>query len=132
MSRKLEDLSIEMYPLCNSWQERMRTALIDFIITCTSRLKKEQLELYKKGRKFENGVWFVVNKKECVTWTLESKHLTGDAFDFVIMVDDKPDWKMVHKDLWAKAVEIGKSLGLKQVVNKKGQVLEYAHLQKGD
>ena len=131
MSRKKEDLSAEMYLICNSWCERMRTELIDFIITCTSRLKQEQLELYKKGRKLENGVWFVVDKKKCVTWTLESKHLTGDAFDFVIMFAGKPDWNMEHKDLWSKAVEIGKLLGLKQAVNKKGQVMEYAHLQKG-
>lgn len=132
MSRKIEDLSPEMLPSCNSWQERMIAAGIDFLITCTSRLKSEQIELYKKGRKLENGVWFVVNPKECVTWTLESKHFTGDAFDFVIMVNGKPDWKMIHKDLWEKAVEIGKSLGLKQAVNKKGQVLEYAHLEKGN
>jgi hypothetical protein len=107
----------------------MITAGIDFLITCTSRLKSEQIELYKKGREFKNGKWFVINPKECVTWTLDSKHLTGDAFDFVIMVNGKPDWKMIHKDLWNKAVEIGKSLGLKQAVNKKGKVLEFAHLQ---
>lgn len=130
MSRKKEDLSLEMCLLCNSWCERMRTACIDFILTCTLRLKSEQIELYKKGRKLENGVWFVVNPKECVTWTLESKHLTGDAFDFVIMVSGKPDWAMKRKDLWNKAVEIGKELGLKQAVNSKGKVLEFAHLQR--
>lgn len=129
MSRKLTDLSPEMSLLCNSWCNQMREANIDYLITCTLRTKSEQLELYKKGRKFENGVWVIVNPKECVTWTLESKHLTGDAFDFVIMVNGKPDWKMTRKDLWEKAVEIGKEIGLKQAVNKKGQVLEYAHLQ---
>jgi hypothetical protein len=93
---------------------------IDFIITCTRRLLKEQIELYAQGRTTPGRI---------VTWTLKSKHLTGDAFDFVIMVNGKPDWKMARKDLWSKAVEFGKELGLSQVIGKNGKIKEYAHLQ---
>ena len=50
--------------------------------------------------------------------------------NFVIMFAGKPDWGMVQKDSWVRAVEIGRELGLTQVINKDGKVLEYAHLQR--
>ena len=50
--------------------------------------------------------------------------------NFVITVNGKPDWGMVQKDSWVRAVEIGRELGLTQVINKDGKVLEYAHLQR--
>ena len=120
MSRDINDLSQEMKDKAVSWEIKMFQAGIDYIITCTSRTIEEQRSLYAIGRT-------IPGKK--VTWTLKSKHLTGDAFDFVIMVDGKPDWKMVRKDLWEKAVEIGKELGLSQVIGKNGKVKEYSHLQ---
>ena len=119
-SRKIEDLSIKMKPLCVSWCSQMTDASIDYIITCTGRTQLEQEILYAQGRTTPGRI---------VTWTLHSKHLTGDAFDFVIMFSGKPDWNMSQKDMWSKAVEIGKSLGLSQVINSKGKILEFAHLQ---
>ena len=121
MSRLISDLSLEMQPLCNQWCVKMDTAGIDYLITCTGRTQLEQEELYAQGR---------TKPGKIVTWTLNSKHLTGDAFDFVIMFAGKPDWKMVQKDMWTKAVEFGKELGLTQVIGKNGKVMEYAHLQR--
>ena len=121
MSRDPKQLSPEMLELYELWSVQMAGEGIDYILTCTRRLQSEQNDLYAQGRTRPGLI---------VTWTLTSKHLTGDAFDFVIMVNGKPDWKMAHMDLWSRAVEIAKSLGLTQVVNSKGKVMEYAHLQR--
>jgi peptidoglycan LD-endopeptidase CwlK len=118
--RKVEDLAPAMQTACKSWMEGLSAQGIDFIITCTLRTQEEQNALYAQGRTIPGHI---------VTWTLHSKHLTGEAFDFVIMFNGKPDWNMAHRDLWDKAVEIGKSLGLTQVIGKDGSVKEFAHLQ---
>jgi hypothetical protein len=98
----------------------MDAAGIQYIITCTKRTQAEQAALYAQGRTTTGHI---------ITWTLNSKHLTGDAFDFVIMFLGKPDWSMIYKDLWRQAVDFGLELGLSQVVGKDGRILEYAHLQ---
>jgi hypothetical protein len=100
----------------------MELADIDYLITCTRRTQAEQNALFAQGRTTPGNI---------VTWTLNSKHLTGDAFDFVILVNGKCDWSMVNKESWNKAVEFGKKLGLVQVRNSKGKIMEFAHLQRG-
>ena len=119
-SRDIKDLSSEMRDRAAEWEIKMLQAGIGYLITCTRRTIEEQKSLYAQGR---------TKPGKKVTWTLKSKHINGDAFDFVIMVDGKPDWKMSHKDLWDKAIEFGKSLGLTQVIGKNGKVKEYEHLQ---
>lgn len=122
MSRKIEELSPEMLPICIQWRNKMDDAQIEHIITCTRRTQAEQEALWAVGRTTPGKI---------ITWTLTSKHLTGDAFDFVVLWNGKPDWNMVQKQWWQTAVAIGKGLGLQQAVNKEGKVLEYAHLQRG-
>lgn len=129
--RKTEDLAPEMQTVWNECAEEIKAASIDILVTCTLRTQAEQLELWKVGREFKDGKWIVVAPKKCITWTLSSKHLTGHAVDFVVMVNGKPDWLMVHKDLWDRVVSIGKAHGLSQVVGKDGRVKEFAHLQLG-
>lgn len=119
-SRNIKDLSPDMWAKVATWEVKMLQEGIDYIITCTRRTLDEQKNLYALGR---------TKPGKRVTWTLKSKHLTGDAFDFVIVYDGKPDWKMAHKELWDKAIEFGKSLGLTQVVGRNGKIKEYAHLQ---
>lgn len=121
MSRDIKDLSVEMRPICEQWCKEMDVAGIPYIITCTRRTQAEQEALYAQGR---------TKPGPKITWTLNSKHLTGDAFDFVIMWNGKPDWTMAQKEWWEKAVKIGKKLGLSQVIGKDGKVKEYAHLQR--
>ena len=120
--RDPKDLCPDMQELYQKWSEGMNDAGIDYILTCTKRTQEEQNALYAQGR---------TTPGPKVTWTLNSKHLTGEAFDFVVMLNGKPDWKMVGKDQWNKAVEIGKDLGLTQVIGKDGKVKEFAHLQEG-
>lgn len=122
MSRNISDLSPKLQPVYCKWKELMDEAGIDILITCTSRTQAEQEALYAKGRTAPGPK---------VTWTLNSKHLTGEAFDFVIMDNGKPDWNMRLKDQWATAVLYGKQLGLSQVIGKDGKVKEAAHLQLG-
>lgn len=85
MSRRIEDLTPDMQAKVNEWRRQMDEAGIDYIITCTRRIQAEQNALYAKART-EPG--------PKVTWTLNSRHLQGTAFDFVIIDNGKPDWKM--------------------------------------
>jgi hypothetical protein len=118
--RNITDLSPEMQPKCQAWCDQMKAAGIDYIITATLRTQAEQKILYAQGRTAPGRI---------VTWTLNSRHLTGDAFDFVIMFSGKPDWRMVYKDLWNQAIQIGLSEGLSQVIGRDGRIKEFAHLQ---
>lgn len=120
MSRRIEDLTPDMQAKVNEWRRQMDEAGIDYIITCTRRIQAEQNALYAKGRT-EPG--------PKVTWTLNSRHLQGTAFDFVIIDNGQPDWKMKNAYAWNKAVSIGRELGLKQVVGKNGKPKEFAHLE---
>jgi peptidoglycan L-alanyl-D-glutamate endopeptidase CwlK len=121
-SRDPKDLSDDMYFRWSEWDKAMKSNDIDYILTCTRRTENDQKALFAQGRSKPGKI---------VTWTLNSKHLTGDAFDFCIMNNGKCDWSMLNKEAWETAVEIGKSLGLVQVVDSKGRVKEYAHLQLG-
>ena len=118
--RDPKHLSEKLYSKFVEWDRQMQENDIDYILTCTKRTQAEQNALWLQGRG---------NPCPKVTWTLNSKHLTGDAFDFCIIVNGKCDWAMNCKDHWNKAVEIGKSLGLSQVIGKDGRVKEFAHLQ---
>lgn len=131
MSRKIEDLCPEIILKVRSWQLKMDAHGIDYIITCTKRSQAEQLALWKLGRAFKDGKWVTTDRKAQRTWTLDSNHKYGRAFDFVILVNGKPDWMMTRKDLWDKAVEFGKNLGMSQVIGKNGKIKEFAHLQIG-
>jgi peptidoglycan L-alanyl-D-glutamate endopeptidase CwlK len=119
-SRNPQDLVSAMYILWQQWDAQMKALDIDYILTCTLRTQAEQNVLYQQGRTAPGPI---------VTWTLHSQHLVGKAFDFCIMNNGKCDWQMNLKDQWNKAVEIGNSLGMTQVVNSEGKILEFAHLQ---
>ena len=99
----------------------MRAEDNSYILTCTKRSQQEQDADFAIGRTAPGVI---------ITWTTCSRHLTGDAWDFVIEVNGKPDWHMNYKDKWDRAIAIGKSLGLTQVVNHAGKVMEYGHLQR--
>ena len=125
-SRLITDLTPEMQILFAQWDVKMKALNIDYIITCTLRSQSEQEALYAQGRTTTGPV---------VTWTLLSKHLPqpssqkSKAFDFCIMNSGKCDWTMFLKNSWNMAVQIGKQLGMSQVVNSEGKIMEFAHLQ---
>lgn len=119
-NRRIEDLSPEMQAAYYPFAEEVKAEGIDILITCTRRSQLEQDALFEQGRTKPGLV---------VTWTHNSKHLTGDAIDFVVMVNGKPDWVMRYRNQWDKVVEIGKKHGMTQVIGKDGRVKEFAHLQ---
>jgi peptidoglycan L-alanyl-D-glutamate endopeptidase CwlK len=118
-SRKIEDMTLETQGTYWRFSNRMREAMIEYIVTCTKRFEAEQIELYKKGREYRDGIWVTVDPKKCVTWTLKSKHIEGKAFDICILVNGKPLWNAdldVDKDGVAEYTEagiIGEQCGLK-------------------
>ena len=119
-SRLITDLCPDMQVLYAQWKAKMDELGIDLIITCTLRTQSEQQALYAQGRTLPGPI---------VTWTLHSQHLVGKAFDFCIMNAGKCDWTMYLKNSWNMAITIGKQLGMSQVVNSEGKILEFAHLQ---
>jgi peptidoglycan LD-endopeptidase CwlK len=118
--RNIADLDPTFQSSVTEWEVQMKAKNADNIITCTRRTQAEQDDLWAQGRTKPGPI---------VTWTKHSQHLVGKAFDFVIMFAGKPDWQMHHRNLWDTAIQIGKDLGMHQVVNKEGRVIEEAHLQ---
>lgn len=60
------------------------------------------------------GFW-ELSKREAlsskITWTFESKHIDGNAFDAVPMKEGKP-WWTAPKEVWEQMGKIGESCGL--------------------
>jgi len=110
MSRKIEDLTPETQEKYFLFKEKMAEAGIDYIVTCTLRTKEEQYALYCQGR---------TKPGKIVTWTLNSRHLRGTAFDIAIMVNGKILWNPeLDADQdgvpeYTEAGIIGESVGLK-------------------
>ncbi len=102
MSRKIEDLLPELQERYAFFKHAMDEMGIDYIVTATLRTKAEQEALYAQGRTKPGKV---------VTWTLNSRHLSGRAFDIVIMENGKPDWSVSNPD-WKRAGDIGIACGL--------------------
>ena len=102
MSRRLDDLSPRFRPLAMALLARCVEAGIPVVIVDTLRTPEEQAANLAKG----------------VSWTLKSKHLTGDAIDlcpysqFDAHGPDKLLWQ-VEDPVWATLAEIGRSLGLR-------------------
>lgn len=102
MSRRLNDLSDRFRPLAFELLARLAEARIPVLIVDTLRTPAEQEENIRRG----------------VSWTKNSKHLTGDAIDvcpfdvFQLHGPDKLKWDS-HDPVWTKIGEIGEELGLR-------------------
>jgi peptidoglycan LD-endopeptidase CwlK len=101
-SRDPKDLCEPMQRLYERFNFCMKSAGIDYILTCTKRLQSEQDALYEQGRSKPGKI---------VTWTRNSKHITGEAFDIVVCENGKPDWNVTNPK-WTLAGKIGKTVGL--------------------
>lgn len=119
MSRALDDLSPRMRPLADRFLAKLMEARIPVMIVTTSRTQAEQVDAVKRG----------------VSWTLNSKHLTGDAIDvapydiYDLHGPDKAEWDE-EDPIWLKIGAIGQACGLKWgVVNSKGQRKDLGHFE---
>lgn len=112
MSFKLGTTSMlrlkEVKPILRKVVERaIQISTVDFLVSEGKRTLKRQTELYAQGR---------TSPGKKVTWTMNSKHLTGDAVDLVPFVDGKADWNdlkkfdEVYKAMMAAAEELGVKL----------------------
>ena len=104
-SRLIGDLSLNcqayFYRFCSKVE--IRLGLIygeDWGVCSTKRDQEYQDYIYEQGRTRPGPV---------VTWTRESNHLNGDAFDVFILEDGKAVWVSPKYQLLA---EVGKSVGL--------------------
>jgi hypothetical protein len=101
VSRQLDDLSPEFKPLALELLARLTEARIPVLIVDTLRTAAEQAENLKNG----------------VSWTLNSRHLTGDAIDIVpyqvyhLEGPDKLTWD-ASNPIWSRIGPIGEKLGL--------------------
>lgn len=92
-----KDLQLVIY-------ESLKYSPIDFGISQGYRSPETQFELFKKGRKFENGEWIIDNPREIVTYldgyNKKSKHNynPSKAIDIYAYIPNKPHlaWNENH------------------------------------
>ena len=118
MSRRLDDLSPRMRPLAVELIARCVEAGIMVLIVDTLRTPEEQQANVAKG----------------VSWTLKSKHLTGDAIDicpyetYALAGPDKLRWDEADP-VWQRIGQIGETIGLKWGVVKRGMRIDLGHFE---
>ena len=118
MSRKLNDLSPRMRPLAVELLARLTEAGIMVMIVDTLRTPAEQQANVAKG----------------VSWTLNSKHLTGEAIDvapyetYALHGGDKLKWDDTDP-VWQRIGQIGEAVGLKWGVVRKGMRIDLGHFE---
>ena len=88
---RLKGVHPDLVSVCH---EAIQISPFDFGITCGVRTKEEQAELYAQGR---------TKPGKIVTWTLDSRHLTGRAIDFVVYLNGKVTWEEKYYDRVADA-----------------------------
>lgn len=98
--RKIEDLEPEMQLKAIEFKNRMDSANLSFIFTSTRRTQEEQDALYAQGRTAPGKI---------VTWTRQSKHIDGLAFDIAMVKGGEISW---NPSDYKETGEIGESIGL--------------------
>jgi peptidoglycan L-alanyl-D-glutamate endopeptidase CwlK len=111
-SRKIEDLTPKSQLKYHEFEACCNERNICWIVTSTYRDKEYQDYLYEQGRTRPGKV---------VTWTRNSRHLTGRAWDIAIIkpgIPTKPIWDAkvdVDQDGipdYEEAAQVGRDLGL--------------------
>lgn len=104
-SRSIDDLS----PNGRAWFVRFATAVgqkldlyrgIDWEVCCTRRDREYQNKLYEQGRTTPGKI---------VTYTRDSRHLDGEAWDFFILDHGKAVW---DSPLYEKIAKVASDIGL--------------------
>jgi peptidoglycan L-alanyl-D-glutamate endopeptidase CwlK len=136
MNSKIENLNPEVAEKAKLLIEKCKDQDIDIVITSTLRTKDEQEALYAQGRSSLFNVNELRKKAGMspireydnmnkVSWTLKSKHLSGNAFDIAVKVNGKITYNRI--DLYKQVAKIGESIGLKPGANFKTP--DYPHFE---
>jgi len=102
MSRRLDDLSPRFRPLAIELLARCCEAGLAVLVVDTLRTPEEQEDNIRRG----------------VSWTKNSRHLTGDAIDiapyevYALHGPDKVRWE-ADDPIWIKIGAIGEAIGLR-------------------
>lgn len=104
-SRKIEDLSLNAQQWFRRWQDRVATELdlhrgLDWDVCQTRRDRAYQNYLYEQGRTRPGNI---------ITWTRDSRHLDGEAWDFFILKDGSAVWE---SPLYEKLAKVASDMGL--------------------
>lgn len=102
-AHRIDSLSAELQPRARRLLELAAAEGIELVVTEGRRTVERQRELYAQGRTTPGPI---------VTWTMNSKHLTGEAFDVAVRVDGKLTWPD-DDALWERIGQIGESVGLR-------------------
>lgn len=98
---RLNGVHPDLVAVCHA---ALKISPFDFGITCGVRTKEEQVELYAQGR---------TKPGKIVTWTLDSRHLTGHAIDFAVYVNGSVTWEEKYYDqVGAAFLSAGAKLGI--------------------
>lgn len=117
MSRDAKDLTPETYALWQKFDIAMKANKQRYKLTCTLRTVKEQEELYAQGRTKPGPI---------VTWTKNSRHLNGEAFDIVMLnIKGELNW---DAEAYKLPGRLGEAAGLEW--GGRWSKPDYAHLQK--
>lgn len=127
--RRLADPKL-LHPALRGTVVKLEAALAEARIPLalyeTFRTPERQVELYKRGRMTGYGP---LGKHVTYTLAWESRHQYGLAVDLVFKVDGKWTWDEPEKGMWVRFHEVAKKLGLQPLVNSKGRVIEWPHVQ---
>jgi peptidoglycan LD-endopeptidase CwlK len=75
-SRNIDDLVPELQDKFKLFQAHCFSQDMHFVVTCTTRTVEEQAELVREGK----------------SKTMNSKHITGEAFDIAVLKNGKVSW----------------------------------------
>ena len=101
MDRKPESLTPETFEKWKAFDDAMKVIGLEYKLTCTRRTQEEQDALYAQGRTKPGPI---------VTWTHQSRHIKGEAFDIVIIKNGKAYWSDITA--YHRAGKLGELAGL--------------------
>jgi len=119
-SRSIDDLVGPARRRAEEFLERCAARGLDILIYCTYRSPAEQDVLYAQGRTSPGKI--VTNARGG-----DSFHNHRCAFDFVPLLNGKPEWNNAER--YAQAGHIAESVGLEWSGRWKGKLRETAHCQ---
>jgi peptidoglycan L-alanyl-D-glutamate endopeptidase CwlK len=126
-SRNVADLDIAVRAAYLHFDELMKAAGIDYLITCTYRSTQEQTNLYAQGRTMPGNIVTNAQAGQSAHNGLKNAAPNAYAFDIVILRNGKAVWNTSDPH-WKIAGECGEKAGLEWAGNWQ-HFVEFPHFQ---